>query len=247
MEVSGPELLPVKMKSSTSRVSSLCFSTFFLDTKSSKVSSRMLNQLLKDALVYADQLLRIDHLVADNLSADISEEAKALGKKIAAHLTKIRDEYKTVKEEILVEQSENTPYERMNKKPDANSDRGEDVNNDGDECHVPKEKRERKLEVVPLDMKIRAVALVRLNPHWSSTASSLGPEATWLLKDEEWERQILHGRSRYEKCNIIDKWTFDFDKEAQAERRQVTTRQFQWALAAANQFLRETFQFKASL
>ena len=62
-----------------------------------------------------------------------------------------------------------------------------------------------------------------------------------------WEKDIKRGGGFAERCELINKWTFDRFVEARQDKKPVTTRMLkQWAIAGAMQYESTNFRFSAS-
>lgn len=224
--------------------SKVLFSAFSDNTIEKVVeNSRIISkQLLKDALAYSEELLRINNLVADNASGNITEVAKKIGEKIATSIMEILDEHELIEEEDLIEQNEEH-FDKLYEEIITDE-------SDADEWYEPETKKRKETDLVPLDAKIKSVIFAQEHPNWS--LQSLQSKTTRLLKKKEyierWKQQILTGGTKFEKLKIIDDYTYNHFKDARAQLQQVTTRDLQqWALSIASQYQSESFQFKASL
>lgn len=119
--------------------------------------------------------------------------------------------------------------------------------------YEPESKKQKPSPVIPLDIKIKVVALAKLHPTWNlKSLQSKG--ATTLLKRKDmlkrWEKDIEKGGTNRNKYAAINKWTYDRFVEARERAQHVTTTTLQrWAMGAAMQYISgdSDFNFTASL
>lgn len=191
---------------------------------------------LKDAVVYYEELLTENNLIASTPSEEISHDAMLLAGELYNNTLELLGEKKFVIEEELIhahEDCEELQFEvpQLDSSPDE---------------YEPEPKK-NKSEMIPIAYKVKVVNIAKAHPTWS--LATLQKKGCSRLKRKEylsqWENDIKSGGTRLDKFEAIDSWTYDRFVETRQQYQQVTTRNLQqWALAAAAQFI--DFNFKAS-
>jgi hypothetical protein len=105
-------------------------------------------------------------------------------------------------------------------------------------------------DLVPSDVKIRAVILAQLHHTWS-IKKKISITITRLLTSKmqlwSWKEQVKRGRNDNNKYAMINTWTYNQFTEALANKQHVTTWTLQqWGMAASFQFTFPGFPFRAS-
>lgn len=120
-----------------------------------------------------------------------------------------------------------------------------------DENYEPVTKR-LNYGAIPLEVKVKAVALARNHPNWNLQTLQKNGATTALKRKKDlklWESDIVKGGTRYDKYQALNKWTYDRFVESRCRNENVTTRILQeWAAGAALQYTaNKDFTFAASL
>lgn len=189
---------------------------------------------LKDAVVYYEELLVNNDMIASQASTVISEEAILMGEEIYNRTMEMLNEKNFIVCDELF----------MNDEPVEESSY-EEVGSSSSEGYQPEEKKS-KSEYIPLEYKVKVVNISKSHPTW--TLKTLHKRGCSRLKRVDflpkWEEQIKSGGTAFDKYATIDSWTSDRFQEARKNCQQVTTRNLQqWDLSAASQF--HDFEFKA--
>ncbi|XP_071574627.1 uncharacterized protein [Temnothorax nylanderi] len=193
---------------------------------------------LKDAVVYFEQLLLENDLVATESSSSISQEAMLIGEELYHGAVEMLGEKQLITDEELIllhEIDEENVFHEV-----------DDVDED-DEDFVVEEEKKKVAKYIDLDYKIKVVNIAKQHPKWN--LKTLQKKGCLRLKSlrvlKRWEEDIKHGGTKIDKYSTINSWTYDRFVEARENFQQVTTRNLQqWALTAASQFT--NFDFKAS-
>lgn len=195
---------------------------------------------LKDALVYYEQILTQNNLVAPTPSEVITEEGMLLAEDLFHYTVQTLHEKKFVTDEELIMLDE-LDEEYAFDEPASD-------NEDSSENYEPEEKKAKSYtDNIPLDYKRKVINIVRAHPTWSLKVLQKNGCSRLKRMEElpKWEKHVKSGGTMTDKYATIDSWTYDRFEEARQNNQQVTTRNLQqWALSAASQF--ENFDFKAS-
>lgn len=195
---------------------------------------------LKNAILYMEQLLLENDLVARESSGTISHEAIQIGENLYKSTVEILNNKIFVETEELIMQE--TDEECLFHEVQDDSE----IQDDSDQYILP-EKEKKLTEYIPLEYKVKDVNMAKEHPNWSF--KNLQKKGCSHLKTMKhlyrWEEDIKRGGTTVDKYAVIDSWTYDCFVEARANYQQVTTRILQeWALSAASQF--DDFPFNAS-
>lgn len=205
-------------------------------TPVSSLHSDLWKQLLKDGVVYYENLLLENDLIAKKSSDTLSEDAMLLGRELYNTTLDVLNEKKFISDEELIHAQEECIEGNF-----------EAVEDDSIDDYVPDEKKRKMADYIPLEYKIKVLNIAKAHPTWKlETLQKHGCGHLKRMDDLKlWKKDVEQGGTRFDKFHVIDSWTYDRFVEMRRNYKQVTTRNLQqWALAAASQF--PDLQFKAS-
>jgi hypothetical protein len=199
-------------------------------------------KLYTAAFYHCAALLREGAFITERTNEVPSSRAVAVGLEMFSRIVEMMDEMEFEVADELV--GENDPGSTdLYLEVSSTSDDDESVEGKSSSSEVNIEPSPKKKIRVPLETKVKAVSAAKLHPTWS--IKSLRSRVTHRLKRREdlssWEKDISSGGTRRDKCNMINKWTYERFCECRANGDHITSRMLQqWAVAAAFQFLMVT-------
>ena len=213
------------------------------EVKDESLHSDVSKLRLKDALLHFQQRLVENDLVASESSTAITEEAMLMADKLFDNCMEMLAEMKITEEEELILNNDIDAENLFEEVGDVSEVSSEGSSDD----YEPEEKKEKLVEYIPLEYKIKVVNIAKKHPGRSlKVLQRQGCHRLKYMKDiPRWEESIKSGGTLIDKYNTIDSWTYDRFTEARENNQQVSTRNLQqWGLSAASQF--PDLNFKAS-
>jgi hypothetical protein len=183
-------------------------------------------QEITDAIHYCLHLLQKDKYITDHVSNSISSRSKKMGNEIENMILNMIQDFSLVEEEELLTaeewqhpEADDEPKEVHQRENEEEEEESEGViTSSGDSYGEPSPKKPHVSDLVPLDVKIKAVTLAQLHPTWS--VKTISSKTSRLLTSKmqlwRWKEQVERGGSDRDKYNMINSWTYDRFTEARA-------------------------------
>ncbi|XP_071652218.1 uncharacterized protein [Temnothorax longispinosus] len=162
---------------------------------------------LTNALKYCNSLLQAKDLLTDTPPDKISSVSVAMGEVICEKIINILANRQIVIEEDLILFDENDTEGEY-----------EECKINKDEDYEPKKFQKQLFDYIPLEYKMKTVALAEAHPKWS--LANLHKKGCSRLKKKEdlkiWAEDVKKGGTHFDKWTYIDTETFERFKEARA-------------------------------